>query len=119
MFSALHLADGPFTVQDAETLRLPQGVVVLSACETGVSEYSRGDEMIGLVRAFLVAGAARVVASLWPVDDAVTQEFMAAFYPALRAGNSPAVALRAAQMAVMETHPHPFHWAAFTLYGGW
>ena len=40
MFSALHLADGPFTVHDAETLRLPQGVVVLSACETGVSEYS-------------------------------------------------------------------------------
>ncbi|HPG61253.1 MAG TPA: CHAT domain-containing tetratricopeptide repeat protein [Casimicrobium sp.] len=119
MFSALHLADGPFTVHDAETLRLPQGVVVLSACETGVSEYSRGDEMIGLVRAFLVAGTSRVVASLWPVDDAVTREFMAAFYPSLRAGNSPAVALRTAQIAVMKTHPHPFHWAAFTLYGGW
>ncbi|HNY47091.1 MAG TPA: CHAT domain-containing protein, partial [Casimicrobium sp.] len=119
MFSALHLADGPFTVHDAETLRLPQGVVVLSACETGVSEYSRGDEMIGLVRAFLVAGASRVVASLWPVDDAVTREFMAAFYPTLRAGNSPAVALRTAQIAVMKTHPHPFHWAPFTLYGGW
>lgn len=119
MFSALHLADGPFTVHDAETLRLPQGVVVLSACETGVSEYSRGDEMIGLVRAFLVAGTSRVVASLWPVDDAVTREFMAAFYPSLRAGNSPAVALRTAQVAVMQTHPHPFHWAAFTLYGGW
>ncbi|MEQ1595871.1 MAG: CHAT domain-containing tetratricopeptide repeat protein [Casimicrobium sp.] len=119
MFSALHLADGPFTVHDAETLRLPQGVVVLSACETGVSEYSRGDEMIGLVRAFLVAGASRVVASLWPVDDVVALEFMATFYPSLRAGNSPAVALRTAQIAVMKTHPHPFHWAAFTLYGGW
>lgn len=119
MFSALHLADGPFTVHDAETLRLPQGVVVLSACETGVSEYSRGDEMIGLVRAFLVAGASRVVASLWPVDDAVTREFMTAFYPRLRAGDSPSVALRTAQMAVMKAHPHPFHWAAFTLYGGW
>jgi tetratricopeptide (TPR) repeat protein len=119
MFSALHLADGPFTVHDAETLRLPQGVVVLSACETGVSEYSRGDEMIGLVRAFLVAGASRVVASLWPVDDAVTRQFMSAFYSVLRAGNSPSVALRAAQMAVMKAHPHPFHWAAFTLYGGW
>ena len=119
MFSALHLADGPFTVQDAETLRLPRGIVVLSACETGVSEYSRGDEMIGLVRTFLVAGATRVVASLWPVDDAVTREFMAAFYPRLRAGDSPSVALRTAQIAVMRTHPHPFHWAAFTLYGGW
>lgn len=119
MFSALQLADGPFTVQDAETLRLRQGVVVLSACETGVAAYSRGDEMIGLVRAFLVAGASRVVASLWPVDDAVTKQFMAAFYRSLRAGSSPAAALRAAQLDVMQAHPHPFHWAAFTLYGGW
>ena len=119
MFSALQLVDGPFTVQDAETLHLRQGIVVLSACETGVAAYSRGDEMIGLVRAFLLAGASRVVASLWPVDDAVTLRFMAAFYPSLQSGNSPSSALRVAQLAVMRTHPHPFHWAAFTLYGGW
>ncbi len=119
MFSALQLADEPFTVQDAETLQLRQGIVVLSACETGVAVYSRGDEMIGLVRAFLVAGASRVVASLWPVDDAVTLQFMAAFYRSLRGGNAPSSALRAAQLDVMATHPHPFHWAAFTLYGGW
>ena len=119
MFSALQLVDGPFTVQDAETLQLRQGIVVLSACETGVAVYSRGDEMIGLVRAFLVAGASRVVASLWPVDDAVTLQFMAAFYHALHGGSTPSTALRAAQLDVMQTHPHPFHWAAFTLYGGW
>ena len=119
MFSALQLVDEPFTVQDAETLQLRQGIVVLSACETGVAVYSRGDEMIGLVRAFLVAGASRVVASLWPVDDAVTLQFMAAFYRSLRGGNAPSTALRAAQLDVMATHPHPFHWAAFTLYGGW
>jgi tetratricopeptide (TPR) repeat protein len=119
MFSALQLVDGPFTVQDAETLQLRQGIVVLSACETGVAVYSRGDEMIGLVRAFLVAGASRVVASLWPVDDAVTMQFMAAFYRALHSGNTPSSALRTAQLDVMRTRPHPFHWAAFTLYGGW
>ena len=119
MFSALHLVDGPFTVQDAEALRLPQGVVVLSACESGVATTSKGDEVIGLVRAFLIAGAARVVASLWPVDDAVTTEFMAVFYSSLRAGASPAAALRSAQLEVMKTHPHPFHWAAFAVYGGW
>ena len=119
MFSALHLVDGPFTVQDAEALRLPQGIVVLSACESGVATASKGDEVIGLVRAFLIAGAARVVASLWPVDDAVTTEFMAVFYSSLRAGASPAEALRRAQLEVMKTHPHPFHWAAFTVYGGW
>ena len=119
MFSALQLSDGAFTVQDAETLQLRQGIVVLSACETGVAVYSRGDEMIGLVRTFLLAGASRVVASLWPVDDAVTMQFMEAFYRSLRGGNAPSVALRAAQLDVMTTHPHPFHWAAFTLYGGW
>ena len=119
MFSALHLVDGPFTVQDAEALRLPQGVVVLSACESGVATASKGDEVIGLVRAFLIAGAARVVASLWPVDDAVTTEFMAVFYASLRAGATPAAALRSAQLEVMKTHPHPFHWAAFTVHGGW
>ncbi len=119
MFSALQLVDGPFNVQDAETLQLRQGIVVLSACETGVAVYSRGDEMVGLVRAFLVAGASRVVASLWPVDDAVTKQFMAAFYHSLHDGNTPSFALRTAQLEVMQTHPHPFHWAAFTLYGGW
>jgi hypothetical protein len=119
MFSALHLADGPFTVSDTETLRLRQGIVVLSACETGVAAYSRGDEMIGLVRAFMLAGAARVVASMWPVDDAVTVGFMAAFYRSLHDGNTAVNALRDAQLQLMRSHPHPFHWAAFTLYGGW
>lgn len=119
MFSALHLADGPFTVQDAESLHLRQGIVVLSACETGVAAYSRGDEMIGLVRAFMLAGAARVVASMWPVDDAVTVKFMTAFYQSLRDGRPPSRALRDAQLELMATYPHPFHWAAFTLYGGW
>jgi tetratricopeptide (TPR) repeat protein len=118
MFSALQLADGPFTVQDAEALHLRQGMVVLSACETGVATYSRGDEMIGLVRAFTLAGAARVVASMWPVDDATTVKFMTAFYRSLRDGKRPALALRSAQLELMATHPHPFHWAAFTLYGG-
>lgn len=118
MFSALQLADGPFTVQDAETLHLRQGIVVLSACETGVAAYSRGDEVIGLVRAFMLAGAARVVASMWPVDDATTVEFMSAFYQSLRNGVRPAQALRSAQLELKATHPHPFHWAAFTLYGG-
>jgi CHAT domain-containing protein/tetratricopeptide (TPR) repeat protein len=119
MFSALHFVDAPLTVGDAETLKLKQGIVVLSACETGMAQYSRGDEMMGLVRGFLVAGASRIVASLWPVDDAVTMQFMTVFYRSLTGGSSPSAALRAAQLDVMQTHPHPFYWAAFTLYGGW
>jgi CHAT domain-containing protein len=119
MFSALHLHDAALSVEAVETLALQPGTVVLSACETGVAEAGSGEERVGLVRAFLVAGAARVVASLWPVDDEVTGAFMANFYAALCAGESPARALQNAQTQQMATHPHPFYWAAFTLHGGW
>ncbi len=119
MFSALHLHDGLLTVESAETLNLRPGLVVLSACETGLSEHGSGDEMVGLVRAFQVAGAARVLASLWPVDDAITATFMGHFYGHLCNGQGPASALRMAQRDVMRHHPHPFYWAAFTLHGGW
>jgi CHAT domain-containing protein len=119
MFSALHLHDGPLTVELTESLSLKAGVVVLSACETGLAELGSGNEMVGLVRAFLIAGAARVLASLWPVDDEITADFMSSFYPALCRGDSPANALQLAQNEVRLKHPHPFYWAAFTLHGGW
>jgi len=118
-FSALHLADGALTVELAERLALRPCTVVLSACETGVAQADAGDEMMGLVRAFTVAGAARVLASLWPVDDAVTRDFMARFYGPLAAGSSPSQALRQAQAGVRERFDHPHFWAAFTLHGGW
>jgi CHAT domain-containing protein len=117
-FSALRLHDGPLTVDLAEALALGPCTVVLGACESGLGEVGVGDETVGLVRAFLVAGAARVLASLWPVDDAVTADFMAAFYGALVAGQPPALALRKAQERVIFTHPHPHFWGAFALYGG-
>ncbi|MEK8030719.1 CHAT domain-containing protein [Ideonella sp. DXS29W] len=121
-FSALHLHDGALTAEQVETLSLRATVVVLSACETAgrdsVSGTRRGDEWVGLVRAFLLAGAGRVVASLWPVDDQVTCSFMALFYRALAAGQTAGEALRTAQQALRQQHPHPFHWAAFALYGG-
>jgi tetratricopeptide (TPR) repeat protein len=119
MFSALHLRDGALTAEWLQGLVLRPAVVVLSACETGLSDSRHGDEMVGLVRAFLVAGAARVVGALWPVDDAVTERFMAAFHGALAAGQPCATALQMAQAHVMQLHPHPFYWAGFVLQGGW
>jgi CHAT domain-containing protein len=119
MFSALRLADGPLSVEAAQRLELHADIVVLSACETGLAEAAHGDEMVGLVRAFLVAGSARVLASLWPVGDRIALQFMTSFYAALRAGTSPSAALRLAQEALRKEHPHPFHWAAFVLHGGW
>lgn len=118
-FSALHLHDEVLTADQVETLALRPCTVVLSACETGLADSGTGDERIGLVRAFGKAGAARVLASLWPVDDAVTAAFMASFYRALTAGAAPAAALRQAQLATRRLHAHPYFWAAFTLYGGW
>ncbi len=117
-FSMLHLADGALSADEAETLTLSAGTVVLSACETGMAELGRGDEMVGLVRAFLVAGAARVLATQWPVDDAVTESFMAAFYRAMAGGEGAAAALRLARAEAMARHPHPGFWGAFSLWGG-
>ena len=119
MFSALHLTDGALTVEATEALSLKPCTVVLSACETALAEQGNGDEMVGLVRAFLVAGAARVLASVWPVDDAVTANFMSHFHGALCRGVAPAASLRLAQAELMRDHPHPFYWAAFTLHGRW
>ena len=119
MFSALHLADGALTAEAVERLPLAPCTVVLSACDTALSGPDAGDDRVGLVRAFLVAGAARVLASLWPVDDALTEVFMQRLHAALAAGQAPATALRSAQLALMREQPHPCHWAAFTLHGGW
>jgi CHAT domain-containing protein len=118
-FSSLLLDDGPLFAESIELLRLPGAVVVLSGCETALHDGAASDEAFGLTRAFLVAGAARVMASLWAVDDATTEQLMADFHAGLRTGLNPAAALRRAQLALRARHEHPFYWAAFTLTGGW
>lgn len=119
LFSALQLADGRLTVRDAYRLSLGCDLVVLSACETGVSAIAPGDELIGLARGFFAAGAPSLVVSLWTVDDATTAELMRTFYTRLQAGDCPSAALRQAQLALMQHHPHPFYWAPFVLMGRW
>ncbi|GAB4430796.1 MAG: CHAT domain-containing protein [Chloroflexi bacterium OHK40] len=119
LFSALQLADGRLTVRDAYELDLSCDLVVLSACETGVSAIAPGDELIGLARGFFAAGAPSLVVSLWMVDDATTTELMCTFYAGLHAGERPGAALRKAQLALSQQHPHPFFWAPFVLMGRW
>ncbi len=118
-FSALHLHGEALTADLVEGLALPACTVVLSACDTGRADTGASAEMVGLVRAFLVAGAARVLASLWPVDDRVTADFMARFYARLQDGAPPGLALQGAQAECAASHPHPYYWGAFALYGGW
>lgn len=98
--------------------KLNAELVVLSACETGLARVS-GEGMIGLPRAFLVAGARRVLVSLWKVKDEPTQELMVRFYRNLRRGQPAVSALRQAQLELSRTagFEDPSNWAGFVLYG--
>ncbi len=98
-------------------LPLRARMVVLSACETGLGKMMGGDEIAGLTRTFLTAGANTVVSSLWKVSDRSTALLMAGFYEGLRRGLTPARALRESSLAVRAAHPHPFYWAAFIVTG--
>jgi CHAT domain-containing protein len=114
--------DGLLRAYEIYGLRLPADLVVLSACRTAMGPDVRGEGMMGLTRAFLHAGAARVLVSLWNVDDEATAELMARFYARLlRDGLPPSRALREAQLSMFRDArwSAPRHWAGFTLQGDW
>jgi CHAT domain-containing protein len=115
--------DGFLRLHDIYSLRLSAELVVLSACQTGLGREVRGEGLIGLTRGFMYAGAPRVVASLWKVDDAATAELMSRFYRGiLKENRTPAAALHNAQLE-MWRQPNwrrsPYYWAAFVLQGDW
>jgi CHAT domain-containing protein/Tfp pilus assembly protein PilF len=114
--------NGFLRLYDIYNLRLNAELVVLSACRTALGEEVKGEGLIGLTRGFLYAGAPRVVATLWEVDDRTTSEAMKQFYQGLLGrGERPAEALRAAQVALWKSTgwDAPYYWAAFTLEGEW
>jgi len=120
--SALLLAkdaqnDGTLTVGELYSMHIDADLVTLSACETGLGKIAGGDDVVGLTRGFLYAGAGAIVASLWQVDDRATGQLMGEFYGALRRGADKREALRQAQLAMLARQPHPFYWAAFQLTG--
>jgi tetratricopeptide (TPR) repeat protein len=117
MLSSLQLADGDLTFYDVFTLRLAADIVVLSGCNTGMAAVGAGDELHGLMRGFLYAGAPTLLISMWAADDAATSGLMRDFYAGLGAGATKRAALRAAQLAALERHPHPYYWAPFVLLG--
>ncbi len=95
---------------------------MLSACSSALGKEIRGEGLVGIVRGFLYAGAQRVVASLWKVDDHATGELMRRFYRhMLEEKRSPAAALRRAQIEMWREGEfrQPFYWAAFVLQGEW
>ena len=103
-------------------LKLPVEMIVLSACQTGLGKEIRGEGLVGLTRGFMYAGAARVVVSLWSVDDEATSDLMGRFYKGmLKDGLRPAAAIRNAQVEVWKQAKWraPYFWAAFVLQGEW
>jgi CHAT domain-containing protein len=119
LFSSLQLGDGWLTVRDAYRLNLDCDLLTLSACETGLNAFSPGDELLGMARGFLAAGAPALLVSLWIVDDKATASLMVDFYTSLREGAGPAAALRTAQRRQMQRTSHPYFWAPFALMGRW
>jgi CHAT domain-containing protein len=114
--------DGYLRLNEIFNLDLPADMVVLSGCETGLGKEIRGEGLIGLTRGFMYAGVARVVTSLWRVDDEATAELMVRFYRSiLKDRKRPAEALRAAQveMSKQERWRAPHYWAGFVLQGEW
>lgn len=110
--------DGLLTAEDVTGMDLLETeLVVLSACETGLGDVHVGEGVFGLRRAFVLAGAKRLVMSLWKVPDQQTFELMVDFYQRLLAGEGVAVALRSAQLTMRGRHTDPYFWAAFILLG--
>jgi CHAT domain-containing protein len=114
--------DGFLRLHDIYGMHLPVELVVLSACNTALGKPVKGEGLVGIVRGFMYAGASRVIASLWKVDDDATGAMMGRFYEEMLTNNrSPAAALRQAQLAMwqQERWRPPFYWAAFALQGEW
>lgn len=113
--------EGMLRLDDIYGMRLGADLVVLSGCRTALGEEIRGEGLVGISRGFFYAGAKRVLASLWPVEDFATAALMQSFYEALAAGQPPEKALRMAQSKLREQRRtrDPRAWAGFVLLGDW
>ena len=110
--------DGILTAYEITGINLTDtDLVVLSACESGIGEHRDGQGIYGLSRAFFVAGAETVIASLWKGDDTATQKFMSLFYENWLQTNDVAASMSYARTALKEEYPAPYYWAAFVATG--
>jgi CHAT domain-containing protein len=124
MLSSLALSragedDGFLTALEVLRTRIPADLAVLSACETATGKIVKGEGIVGLTRAFMFAGAPRVICSLWKVDDEATQALMIKYYELWNGGLGAAEALRKSQQHVRSQAKwsHPYYWAAWVLWG--
>ncbi|MBI3050374.1 MAG: CHAT domain-containing protein [Acidobacteria bacterium] len=117
MFSGIRLSDGYLTVHDMYDLDLPADLVTLSGCATGANVAVAGDELLGMSRGLFLAGARRLLLSLWDVYDESTAAFMGQTYRLISAGTPPVRALAETMREVRREYPHPYYWASFALSG--
>jgi CHAT domain-containing protein/tetratricopeptide (TPR) repeat protein len=121
--SCLYLAsgegeDGQLQVKEIFDMIINADMVVTSACQTAMGKIGRGDEVLGLTRAFIYAGANSVLGSLWSISDEATSVLMKEFYTNIKTMEM-TEALRLAQLKMIQTqeYSHPFYWAAFNITG--
>ena len=98
-------------------MKLPAELVALSGCSTGLNIVAAGDELLGLVRGLIHAGAETSMLTLWDVNDESSTELMNLFYRNLAGGHGKPVALQQAMCQVRSERPHPYYWAPFILVG--
>jgi CHAT domain-containing protein/tetratricopeptide (TPR) repeat protein len=117
MFSGIRLGDGLLSLYDLYQLELPAELITLSGCATGLNVVADGDELLGLVRGLIYAGAQAALLTLWDVQDQSTSQFMTAFYDHWARCGDKSAALRLAALDLRADYPHPYYWAPFVLVG--
>ena len=117
MFSGIRLGGSHLSLCDLYFLKLPAELITLSGCATGLSVVAAGDELLGLVRGLLYAGAQSLLLTLWDVQDKSTAEFMKMFYGRFQEHSDKRIALQASMQELRERYSHPYYWAPFILVG--
>jgi CHAT domain-containing protein len=119
VFSSLTLFAEELSVNKIYQFHLESAIITLSACESGLNDVVRGEELIGLTRAFFAAGASTLLLSLWRVSDDATLGLMNKLYAEFCGGLGLSESLRKAQRSLIGSELHPYFWAPFIVSGKW
>jgi len=117
MFSGIRLGDSVLNLYDLYQMKLPAELITLSGCATGLNVVAAGDELVGLARGLIYAGARSALLTLWDVQDRSTLEFMTSFYRHFSNSADKSSAMQSATLELRELYPHPYYWAPFLLLG--
>jgi CHAT domain-containing protein len=117
MFSTVELGRGPVHLFDLFQLRLNADLVTVSGCAPSLQAGGKGNEIVGLIRGLLYAGARSVLTTLWDVDDDTWATFAESFYRRVGKGESFESAIRESVVSLRRMHEDPRHWAPFVLFG--